>query len=512
MKKFLVLFVCAAALSAGSAFALDLPDAIKIPGLTVTGQVWTGLRVNGGTYVENEAGGVGEKAKEGDNIATDPKVYAYSDAIDDGTPFRARLTLVWTRDNLGVKTQFQYVPATPDAPEYGPFANGDLGGKLRDLNNTINKAFVYAYLFDKKAKLSLGKGTDPAWTIPWSNIGSGNDDAFDGGLNGVKLEVTPIDSLKVGAAYGTKNLFGKANTQLKDNPEDESQEAQRHNYTDQDDDVRKFIVGAKYTTDNLKVTLALLANIWGLENSDFSRFNYQSNETAFDRKINDPFKGTSNLLIGASFTPIAPLTINFAGAITGLGSKTVAKAWEDTDSNTGDYPENTSYKDGKFNPYWIFMPKLNGEFAVNDALSVGLTISDWYFADEYYTKKSDETEIKDRGQGLLFPITFNPYVAYKLNDNITTQLDLNLKINYNGSDRFGFGLKPSATFDLGSGATFVVYDEITFYGKSKGWDDEDFTNEHMAAAGAALQSEEFFHNSPYGVTTNTLQFDFVWTF
>jgi hypothetical protein len=508
MKKFLVLFVCAAALSAGSAFALDLPDAIKIPGLEVKGEVWTGLRVDGSTYVGNDAD-ANEEPKEGDNIATNPYVYAYSDAIDDGTPFRARLTLVWTRDNLGVKTQFQYVPA---GPEFN--AKGDLGGKLRDLNNTINKAFVYANLFDKKAKLSLGKGTDQVWSLPWSNIGSGNDEAFDGGLNGVKLEVTAIDGLNVGAAYGTSDLFGRAREPVVANDDEPA-----HEWNDHDNDYRKFIVGAKYKTDNLKVTLALLANIWGVENVAFIKDPTTGgfNDDLFDRNITTPFRGTSNLLIGASFTPIAPLTINFAGAITGLGAKTPAKAYEDEHDEDNAY-DGRIFKDGKFNPFWIFMPKLNGEFAVNDALSVGLTISDWYFADEFYTKKSDESDVKDRGQGLLFPITFNPYVAYVLNDTITTQLDLNLKINYKGSDRFGFGLKPSATFNLGSGATFVVYDEITFYSKSKAADDDDFVNEHAGAAGSAIRNSPNWDGvnntggTPYAFTTNTLQFDFVWAF
>jgi hypothetical protein len=499
MKKFLVLFVCAAALSAGSAFALDLPDAIKIPGLTVTGEVKTGLRVDGETYVDTETGDDG-KLKEGDNIATDPYVYAYSDNIDDGTPFRARLTLVWTREKLGVKTQFQYAPDK----------EGILNNRLAMLNNTVNKAFVYANLFDNKAKLSLGKGTDEVWNLPWSNFS--NDASFDAGVNGVKLEVKPIDGLNIGAAYGTGKLFSNA-WNNKGTP----------GFTDQTgiadvDEVRKFIVGAEYKTDNLKVTLALLANIWGVNDKDFG-LDYTAIDPdtgagyfqaeLFRRNINNPFKGTSNLLIGASFTPIAPLTVNFAGAITGLGAKTPAKAYDD-ENDVDNYYDDHLYKDGKFNPYWIFMPKLNGEFAVNDALSVGLTITDWYFADEFYNKKTGDDDVTENGQGLLFPITFNPYVAYVLNDDITAQLDLNLKINHNGSDRFGFGLKPSATFDLGSGATFVVYDEITFYGKSKAADDDDFKKDHAGAAGAARSGVP--GDTPYAYTTNILQFDFVWTF
>ena len=93
MKKISSFLVCLALLSAGAAFALDLPDALKIPGLTVTGDVRTGLRVDGGTYDkfgENDVFGSGKAAG-----AQVPKVYAYSDDLGDGKPFRAQLQLVW---------------------------------------------------------------------------------------------------------------------------------------------------------------------------------------------------------------------------------------------------------------------------------------------------------------------------------------------------------------------------------------------------------------------------------
>ncbi|MDR1362421.1 MAG: hypothetical protein LBJ35_00005, partial [Spirochaetaceae bacterium] len=109
MKKFLVLCGGIAIASASAAFALDLPDALKIPGLSVTGDVRTGLRVDGGTFddfgKDNAFNPDGEESG-----AVDPYVYAYSDDIDDGTPFRAQLQLVWQRDNLGVKTRFRYRP------------------------------------------------------------------------------------------------------------------------------------------------------------------------------------------------------------------------------------------------------------------------------------------------------------------------------------------------------------------------------------------------------------------
>jgi hypothetical protein len=256
----------------------------------------------------------------------------------------------------------------------------------------------------------------------------------------------------------------------------------------------------------LTVTAAVGINVWELVNSDFT-----NTGGTFSKDPTKTKRGTANLLLGASFTPSAiPLTVNFAGAINGMGSPTVKKANED-ERDDPDYKYEEGYKDGAYNPYWVFIPKLNAEFGVNDALAVGLTIEDLYFADGYYHATTDPDEdAKDRGLGLLFPITFHPYVTYAINDDITLGADLKLLINTNGSDVFGFGIKPSAEFSLGSGAKFVVYDELTFYGTSQGLDkgqidlDTDLAKKYSAAAGAAVGLAD--------TTTNTLQFDFVWTF
>jgi hypothetical protein len=481
MKKFLVLFVCVAALSAGGAFALDLPDAIKIPGLTVTGDVRTGLRVEGGTHLD----------ADDETVFADPVAYAYSDDLDDGTPFRAQLQLVWERDKLGVKTRFRYRPD----------GNANLNGTLASLNNTVNKAFVYANLFDNKAKVSVGKSTDEAWGIPYSSFA--NNTGLDGS-DGVKLEVKPIEGLNVGAFYGTGNLFAKAYKKGSDSAFTDKDDLDDKNYG-----FRRLVIGAKYSSDILTVTAAWGANVWELDNNDFLGSTPNDDGVYFYKDPTVAFRGTSNLLLGASFTPSAiPLTINFAGEINGIGSKTPAKAYKDlNDADLPDAQAQTLYNEGKFNPYWVFVPKLNGEFGVNDALTVGLTINDFYFADGYYTAESKADDPKDVGLGLLFPITFNPYVTYALNDDITLGADLNFKINTNGSDVFGFGIKPSAEFSLGSGAKFVVYDEITFYGKSKGVGDDletEWAAEHSGAAGSA--------GGLANTSTNTLQFDFVWTF
>jgi hypothetical protein len=212
------------------------------------------------------------------------------------------------------------------------------------------------------------------------------------------------------------------------------------------------------------------------------------------------------VLLGAAITPSGlPLTVNFAGLITGLGTKTVAKAYKDL--NDADLTEGTRYKDGKFNPFWMFEPKLNVEFGASDELAVGLTIYDFFFADGYYTAKTDGDDATKKGYGLLFPITFNPYITYAINDDVTLGGDIYLQINTMGSDVFGFGFKPSAEFSLGSGAKFVVYDQITFYGKSKGaGSDKDNTwiTEHSGASDIAKGLAE--------TSENILQFDFVWTF
>jgi hypothetical protein len=164
----------------------------------------------------------------------------------------------------------------------------------------------------------------------------------------------------------------------------------------------------------------------------------------------------------------------------------------------------------------MFRPKLNVEFGVNDAVAVGVNIYDLYFADGVYNAKSGADEVKDSGLGLLFPITFNPYITFAVNEDATVGVDVLLKVNTEGSDVFGVGFKPSAEFSLGSGAKFVVYDEIIFYGNSKAYGkdaDQDFVKEHYRAGYIALNGTDPDNPSPIANTTaNTLQFDFVWTF
>ena len=480
MKKISSLFVCFALLGAGAAFALDLPDAIKIPGLTVTGDVRTGLRVSGGTvddYGKLYDGNPGDAPATG---AIDPSVYGYSDDLDDGKPFLAQLQLVWERDNLGVKTRFRYNP---------PASGGDLGSKLTELNNTVNKAFVYGWLLDKKVKVSAGKGTDGAWGLFYSNYATTGD--FDG-KDGIKFEVSPIAGLNLGVHYGSDNLFNKAEN--------------NGTVSDTNDDYRRFVVGAKYTADSFGVVASTVHNFFDREgdNDGITGNEYAAKFLKKDNGTGDPYEpaeyvdkplpNTSNLLVGLWVAPIEPLRIDLSVAAVNLGAKT-AKALNGGNDTGG-------YKDGDYSEYFYVLPKLKAEYAVSDAISAGLTIGDIVIGDAYHTAVADADDPKDKGQGSLFPITINPYAAYAINDDIGVSLDLNFKINVGGSDQFGFGVKPGAEFSLGSDAKFVVYDELFFYTKVS--DSEDYLKKHPSFQGAA--------NDGASGTENTLQFDFVWTF
>jgi hypothetical protein len=469
MKKISSLIVCFALLAAGTAFALDLPDALKIPGLTVTGDVRTGLQVSGGTVDDYGKLYDADLTNAPETGAIDPKVFAFSDDLGTGVPFRAQLQLVWERDKLGVKTRFRYQPA----------ASNVLTDKLSDLNTTVNKAFVYANLLDNKVKVSLGKGTDEAWGLFYSNFGSGPTSGFDGN-DGVKLEVKPIDGLNIGAHYGAGNLFGNAPDYKEDT-------------TSAD---RRLVVGAKYTSDIFGAIVSTTHN-FSEPDEDKNTHTYQKGKGPYDatENIGTPLVNTSNLLVGAWVKPIDPLRIDLSLIAVNLGSRTISVAYTDGKDDP------TSYKKGDYNPYWAIYPKLKVGYTLSEQLSVGLAFTDIVIADGYYFAETDPTKVEDSGAGSLFPITINPSVGYTINDDISVSLDLNLKINLNGSDQFGIGFKPAAEFSLGSGATFVVYDELTFYTKAN--DDADFRAKHPN-----------FEGANYGAsgTANTLQFDFVWTF
>jgi hypothetical protein len=467
---------------------LDLPDALKIPGLTVTGDVRTGLRVDGATAdkfgeeVEGSGGFIpfnpyGSRSAG----AQDPVVYAHSDDLDDGTPFRAQLQLVWERENLGVKTRFRYRPdgSTNIAGQ------GNLNGNLTQLNNTVNKAFVYGKLLDDKVRVTAGKTLDEAWSLFYSNFNTTG--GFDG-KDGVKIEVKPIPGLNLGAFYGTGDLFNNA-----------SKNSTRNDWVAD----RRLAVGAKYTSKLFSVVAATMHNF---VEPDLGVNAYRSDSagtmslyTDLEGNIDNPIPNTSNLLVGLRVNPIEPLQIDLSFMAVNLGSKTVKTAYNDGEEITG------LYKKGDFNPFWRAWLKFKAAYAVNDKLGVALDIYDISFADSVYYDVADADTAEDKGLGHLFPITISPSATYAITDDITAGVALGFKINSGGSDQFGFGFKPSAEFSLGSGATFVVWDELTFWGKSN--DDVDFFGKHPS-----IQYDHQGGNGGASGTTNSLQFDFVWTF
>jgi hypothetical protein len=494
MKKFLIMSCAIAIISASAAFALDLPDALQFPGLTVSGEVATGLRVEGYT-----------KDKLGDNIsdpdfeagASDTWVYAYSDSIDDGTPFRARLTLNWERENLGVTTRFQYVPK-----------NGDLGGKLTDLNNTVNQAFVWGSILDKMFKVSLGRGLGAEYKLFYSNFSgadadskgtSKNVDNFDG-KDGVRLDVTLpfVEGLSFGVFYGSKDMLAKTGSS-----------SNNGGSFDIDNADRRFVFGAKYVTDSLKIVASLYHNFYDWENETSSQYGNYIDTGYFSGdaldNLDKALPNTSNLLVGAQYAA-DKLTIDLSMAFVNIGSMNYRKSqnFPNDDDIAG------IYEKGDYNPFWRFAPKIKAAYAIDDKLTVALALTDISIGDLYWYEESKDTTKGewDGGAGHLFPITINPSASYAINDDITASVDLNFKINSNGSDQFGFGIKPAAEFSLGSGASFVVYDELTFWAKSN--DDADFLTKHSDPTGRpnALNGG----NGGASGTTNTLQFDFVWTF
>jgi hypothetical protein len=512
MKKFLVLLGGIALVSAGTAFALDLPDALQIPGLTVSGEIYSGLQVNGGFY----------KDATTDDDETDPVVVqAYSDDIGDGTPFRAHLKLAFERDNIGAVTRFRYQP------------DGDkgktLGKTLTDLNILVNKAFIYGNLLDGKAKVTVGKGLDAAWGLFFSNYsGDGEDQAhnpvtgnkfsstnianFDG-KDGVQIQIMPIEGLNVGMFYGTGDLLGGAPI------------------TDGDNYDHRFVFGAKYSNDTFAVVASLYHNFNDADNPYYNGGQvYPGQPFPVDQFANfdAALPNASNLLIGAQLKngalPI-PLAIDLSIGFVNLGTQQINKYYSDANHSEGDggdglpedLPEDLIYKDGKFNPYWAVSPKLSVVYKVDDKITAGLEIGDVRIADQYYYDESANedgpndadgkgtTDPTKAGMGQLFPITFTPYVSYAITEEITGQVNLNLIFNHGGTDVFGFGIKPKAEFSLGSGATFVVWDSITFYSASKVYDDTDYRAKHETFS-------DILGGKTNGFTTNTLQFDFVWKF
>jgi hypothetical protein len=520
MKKFLVLFVGLAIL-AGSVCALDLPDALKSPGLDVSGNVRTGFRVTG--YATQDL-------EDTDGFTSTPKAEAYSDDPDDGHPIRAQLVLQWTKGNLGVKTRFRWQP------------DGFNGANLVDVAGTVNKAFVWGDVLDKKVRVTAGRGLDGTWEFPWGDLSPSDTGNFDD-KDGLKVEVKPIDGLNLGVFYGTDNLFatGASDRQLF---KDEDNEDFDDNLTGTTD--RRFVAGVKYGSDKFGLAASLYWNPtdvnydhYTLDDKGRPVYTYQDSA---EGKLSLALPRTSNLLVGGQVKATDALTVNLNLGFSNLGADTWSEAENDGEDRAG------RYKKGDYNPYTFFHAKLNGEYAASDALSVGLTVSDIRVGSQYYYDKgaviskteerntSDATLVaalverrEEAGAGQLFPITITPSVGYAINDDIDVGGELGFKINQGGSDQFGFKVKPSATFKLGSGASFTVYDQLTFYTESKyarenakydsamlAWRDagspageepgySDYVQEHPGV-GAVLWK------GGHGGSENTFHIEFSWSF
>jgi hypothetical protein len=355
-----------------------------------------------------------------------------------------------------VKTRFRWQP------------DGFNGANLVDVAGTVNKAFVWGDVLDKKVRVTAGRGLDGTWAYPWGDLSPSDTGNFDD-KDGLKVEVKPIDGLDLGVFYGTDNLFATGASDRQFHQVDGK--AVDNKLTGTND--RRFVAGVKYGGN----TFALAASFyWNPTDVDYYHQKLAADgkpvldddgrpvlsyADSFAGKLSLALPRTSNLLIGGQVKATDALTLNVNLGFTNLGADTYSEATSDGEDIL------TEYNKGDYNPYTFFHAKVNGEYAVNDALTAGLTVSDIQVGSQYYYKEGGADDPADSGQGQFFPITFTPYVSYALNDNIGLGGELGFKVHAGGSDQFGFKVKPSATFQLGSGASFTVYDSLTFYTESK---------------------------------------------
>lgn len=507
MKKVLFL-VLGLALLSGGVFAADLPEGLKI-----SGSIKTGVQVSGSTIDDNDY--------DADTGASDPIIKGYSDDLDNGEAFRTDLNIVYEKGDFGIKTRFRVRTGGDGIGNWdNPFSyNQDLGSAKGGLE--INKAFVYGNLFDKKVKFSIGHNTDEAWsTRSFSFDANSWNTGFDG-KDGIKFEVKPIDGLNVGFHLGSQKA-GNSNVF----------DGFGNGYPNY------FVVGAKYDQSLFGVTLAAKMNngirheyvdgtadnispyrgdpTIGNGTYEYSVVNGVDSRPQFLANIsnannfgdNKGYFGTFNFLLSLAFkgTDDLPLYVglDLVGTNVGAGKSTI---YYKSGVN------GTEWKTEEWTPETFVLAALKAEFGVSDALKVGLKIKDMQFADTLYTKDASEDDQGNAtgGFGLFFPITFNPYAEYKLNDQLTCGFDLGFHVNQGGSSQFGFTVKPSATFDLGNGAKFVVYDEIGFYNKShRPWNEDD--GKLNSGSRKHPFDQNFAELGGSNGTKNTLQFDFVYSF
>ncbi|GHU39565.1 hypothetical protein FACS1894190_04870 [Spirochaetia bacterium] len=535
MKKLLSFLLVSTVIAVGTMFALDLPDAVKIPGLSVSGDIHTGLRIDGEavdqptgwTQAGTAPGSKSQKEDVGEWAATTglraPTINMYSDDVDNGTGFRAQLVVTYAPGPIGIQTRFRF-----DAGVNNLFAGGDW-------NNILNRAVIWGDLFAKEdgsgslVRATLGKGMAGTWTSAWvfNTYGEGWDN-FDG-IDGLKVEVKPIKGLNAGLSIGgkdmVKNLINTAGGGSNQTPPQA---------------IHTLNIGAIYDHDLFKATLG------------FRYFTYYESNVTSKMQINRfdesayAAGNTANLFVSGQLKPSEslPLSVTLFLGFTGLGS--TAGVWKDEvigNNNTGEKyyagdqggAPGIAWKAGAregHNYYWAFLPRLDVNYTIAGKIKAGLKIDDWLIADGDYgvdIKTATDHNVTAKPEnaytyyGFAMPISIKPYVSYQITDALGAGLEFGFKINtYDYSKPlinqlitpFAFSLKPGVEFTLSKGAKFVVYDEVTFFAKVAKADTEKYHYRGFGTADYTVDASgsQVPNGDLLGGVTNKLQFDFVWSF
>lgn len=190
MKKVFVFLAGFALIAAGNLVAQE--DAAE-EGFSFGGAIKTGLRLDGSTVQKQDPTGGPD-----DSVAQRkyPLIYGYSDAVDNGTPFRAELDAQYVKGNIGAKLGLIY-----DAGD-GIGVGGDLPASIAHLPAFYN-AYAWADLFKDHFRINGGLMDDAAWGN--NDIGTGNT-SLDA-ITGVRLEIKPVTGLNIGVSMPLTGYF-----------------------------------------------------------------------------------------------------------------------------------------------------------------------------------------------------------------------------------------------------------------------------------------------------------------
>ncbi|GMO31840.1 MAG: hypothetical protein Ta2F_07560 [Termitinemataceae bacterium] len=528
MKKVITLAAVLSLAAAGAVFALDLPEAMQIEGLTINGEIKTGLNLNGAvTSVKKDKDSVKEDAR----YVQKPVLSLYSDAIDNGTGFRSDLKIGFERElefgTIGAKYRLRY-----DVGQANPFSSAGFASTF------FNKAFIYGKAFDDKLKVSVGRNVDPTFTSSWMMYGNALG-GFDGLIpiltpdtwtnfdetDGVTVVLAPVEGLNLGLGLGSKNFIKNAVAKETGSQDISSVlDALIFGASYEKEDLFKVLVSGRYsfyTSGGHKGDFlqANAKNIWDgnrlLQLNEYSSFTSAGNDGTADLFLNfimdsedipvtvDLFVGVKNL----GSTKVANQTYADRYAKKYTEATWIAKggtpaSYATAVASGGDALLNSEvqYEEGKFNPYIFVFPRLSVGYKASEKLGITLTIDDMMLASKYWGANPNETDPTKRGMGLSFPVTIRPEVSFAINESFTAGLELDAYINRHGSKQFQFKVKPSGTFQLGDGAKFVVYDAVNFVTRVKTEKNEESEALFQAAFGG------------HSGVQNDLHFDFVWSF